>query len=277
MANFPTPESLPDFLAWKPPYVQQLISHRLLVPQGKIEIFGPYKSWKSMTAIDLAFSLSTGTPWLGMNTHMSTVLVVQLEIPKFAYQDRIRKYALGNHSNPSTNLYLQTIRNLKLDKGWGKELMYQWITMSQAQVIIIDPLYKVISGRLTDEWDMRQFTDSMDEVIDKTGVSVVIIHHEGKEMVIEGEKYDRGADASFGSAVLGWWIDSSIQLRAEFEGSNNINVRFPLLRLSEDDIKPMKVNINRNNLVFTKMEQEETNDIYIQLPNMPTLPINPNV
>ncbi len=251
----PKPESLEDFLSWKPPHISWLISNGLLIPQGKIIIFGPYKSWKSMTAIDLAFKLSTGKPWLGFNTTLSTVLVIQLEIPKAAYQQRINKYAFGNKLNPSTNLYLMTIRNLKLDKGWGLSLLDQWITQIQPQVVIIDPIFKVVSGRLTDEYDVRQFTDRMDEIIEKHKVSLVLIHHEGKDWVVDGERYDRGADASFGSAVFGWWCDSSIELRAVSEGSNMVTVKFPLLRLAEDDIKSMTVEINRSNLVFTKVEE----------------------
>ena len=117
----------------------------------------------------------------------------------------------------------------------------------------------MVSGRLTDEYDIRQFTDRMDEIIDKHKVGMVLIHHEGKDMIIEGEKYDRGADASFGSAVFGWWCDSSIELRAEYIGSNRVEYRFPLLRLSPNDIKPFKVSINRDNLVFEKhLEQYGT-------------------
>jgi len=253
------PESLQDFLAWRPPHIQQLIGNGILIPQGKIIIFGPYKSWKSMTSIDLAFKLSTGKPWLGFTTTLSTVLIIQLEIPKAAYQTRVNKYAFGNKLNPSTNLYLMTTRNLKLDKGWGLALLEQWIIATQAQVVIIDPIYKVVSGRLTDEYDVRQFTDRMDEIIEKHRVSVVLLHHEGKDWVIEGERYDRGADASFGSAVFGWWCDSSIELRTISEGSNIVTMSFPLLRLAEDDIKPIQVTINRSNLVFSRDNKEVSN------------------
>jgi len=116
-------------------------------------------------------------------------------------------------------------------------------------------MFKVVSGRLTDEYDVRQFTDRMDEVIEKHRISLVIIHHEGKDWIVEGERYDRGADAAFGSAVLGWWCDSSIELRTEQEGSNKVDIRFPLLRLAEDEIPPMKIQINRNNLVFNVIEK----------------------
>ncbi len=262
----PMPESLSNFLAWKAPHIQQLIYGNILVPQGKIVIFGPYKSWKSMTAIDLGFKLSTGKPWLGFNTTLASVLIVQLEIPKFAYQKRVNKYAIGNHLNPASNLHFMTVRNLKIDRGWGKELLSQYIQHTQAQVVIIDPLYKVVSGRLTDEYDIRQAIDAIDEIIDKYRVSVILIHHEGKDWVIDGERYDRGADASFGSAVIGWWVDSAIELRTETEGSNIVNVRFPLLRLAEEDIPDLVMKVNKSNLVFTRIGQkareyeEETND-----------------
>ena len=249
MANFPTPESLPDFLAWKPPFTKQLIAGGLLIPQSRMILFGPYKSWKSMTAIDISFKLAGGKPWLGFPTTASRVLVIQLEIPKAEYQKRVQKYALGNHLNPS-NLNLVSIRNLKLDKGWGIALLDKWITQTKAQIVVIDPIYKVVSGRLTDEYDVRQFTDRMDEIMDRHSVSLILIHHEGKDWVVEGERYNRGADAAFGSAVFGWWCDSSIELRTESEGSNVVNYSFPLLRLAEADIQPFKVVINREDLTF---------------------------
>lgn len=245
------PESLQQFLSWKAPYIRQLIGSGLLIPQGKAIIFGPYKSWKSMTTIDLGFKLASGKPWLGFPTVPSTVLVIQLEIPKAAYQDRVRKYAMGNHLNPA-NLYFVTVRNLKLDKGWGIAMLDAWINSTNAQVVIVDPTYKVISGRLTDEYDVRQFTDRMDEIIERHKVSIVLVHHEGKEWIIDGERYDRGADAAFGSAVFGWWCDSSMELRPEFEGSNIVEYSFPLLRLAQDDIPSFKVIINREDLTFHK-------------------------
>jgi len=207
-----------------------------------------------MTAIDLSFKLASGKPWLGFPTVASTVLVVQLEIPKHGYQERVEKYSIGNKLTPDT-IYFHSVRNLKLDKGWGIAQLEEWIQYTHAQVVVIDPIYKVVSGRLSDEYDVRQFTDRMDEIIDKHKVSLVLIHHEGKDLVIEGEKYDRGADASFGSAVFGWWCDSSIELRSDGEGSSIVEYRFPLLRLSQTDIQPFKVSINRDNLVFTKQER----------------------
>ncbi len=214
-----------------------------------------------MTAIDLAFRLSSGKPWLDFNTHMSTVLVIQLEIPKAEYQLRVNKYAFGNKLNPADNLHFMTIRSLKLDKGWGIELLRQWIDYTHAQVVIVDPVFKVVSGRLTDEYDVRQFEDRLDEVIESHRVSFILVHHEGKDWVIDGVRYDRGADASFGSVFFGAWIDTQVELRAESEGSNRVDIRFPLLRLAEDDIPDMKIQVNRSNLV-TSIIHRDKKEVY---------------
>jgi len=249
------PESLSEFLAWKPPVIRYYVGKGLLVQEGKMILFGAYKSWKSMTAIDLAFRLATGTPWLGFQTSKATVLTIQMEIPKFEYQKRVNKYAFGNQLAPMDNLYLVTAPALKLDKGWGVALLDQWICDCRPQVVIIDPVYRVVSGRLTDEYDVRQFTDRIDELINKHHISVVLVHHEGKELIVEGERYDRGADASFGSAVFGWWAQTSVEVRkVGGENSSTINVRFPLTSLADEEVKPITVDINRNNLRFTIKE-----------------------
>lgn len=248
------PESLTDFLAWKPPHIKQLVGCGLLIPQGKAILVGKYKSWKSMTAIDLGFKLASGQRWLGFPTHMSTVLAIQLEIPKFAYQERVLKYVLGNKLNPS-NLYFITAPTLKLDKGWGIAQLDAWINEIHPQVIIIDPIYRVVTGRLTDEYDVRQFTDRIDDIIERHKVSVVLVHHEGKDMIVEGERVDRGADASFGSAVFGWWAQTLIELRkVGGDNSSTIQVSFPLTSLAVEELKPLTVEINRDNLVFTVKE-----------------------
>ncbi len=253
------PESLGQFLAWRAPHIKTLIGANILIPQGKLILCGAYKSWKSMTAMDMAFCLSSGRPWYGFNTTQSTVLVVQLEIPKYAYQDRVIKYFRNHEGQPIDNIYFVHTRNLKIDKTWGRDTLKYWIDVTGAQIVVIDPAYKVISGHLIDEYDVGRFTDTIDEIIEEKKVSFVIVHHEGKSMYVEGEKVDRGADASYGSAKFGWWTDTQINLRTQQEGGNVIDMSFPLLRLAVNDIKPFTFKVNRDTLEFN-----------MQLPEFPT-------
>ena len=123
----------------------------------------------------------------------------------------------------------------------------------QATNPYFDPLYKVVSGRLNDDFDMRQFADRMDDFIDRHKVALILVHHEGKDMIIDGERFDRGADASFGSSVMGWWVDTAIELRAKADNSNIVDIRFPLVRLSQDDIKPFRLEFVRKNLTIKRL------------------------
>jgi len=250
------PESLGQFLVWKPPYIKTLIGSNILIPQGKLILCGAKKSWKSMTAMDMAFCLSAGRPWFGLPTTKSTVLVVQSEIPKFAYQDRIKKYYFNHEGQPLDNLYFITARNLKIDKPWGRDTLKAWIDMTQAQVVVIDPAYKAISGHLVDEYDVGRFTDTIDEIIDEKKVAFIIVHHESKTTFTEGMAIDRGADASYGSVRFEWWTDSQINLKAHSEGSNIVDISFPLLRLAINEIPSFTFEVNRDTLKFN-MEVKE--------------------
>ena len=250
------PESLGQFLAWKPPYIKTLIGSNILIPQGKLILCGAYKSWKSMTAMDLAFCLSMGRPWFGLPTTKSTVLVVQLEIPKAAYQDRVKKYFFNHEGQPIDNLHFITAHNLKIDKPWGRDTLKMWIDMTQAQIVVIDPAYKVISGHLVDEYDVGRFTDTIDEIIDDKKVAFIVVHHEGKTMYAEGEAVDRGADASYGSAKFGWWVDTQVNLKTRSIGSNMVDISFPLLRLAVNEIPSFTFKVDRDTLKFN-MEVKE--------------------
>lgn len=246
------PESLGQFLVWKAPYIKTIIGSNILIPEGKIMLCGAYKSWKSMTSMDIAFCLSSGRPWFGFPTTQSTVLVIQLEIPKAAYQDRVVKYFKSHPGQPIDNLHFVSTRRLKLDRGWGKDTLRTWIDMTQAQVVIIDPIYKVMSGHLIDEWDVGQFTDTIDDIIDEKKVSFILVHHEGKAQYVDGERLERGADASYGSAKFGWWVDTQMNLRVQSEGSNVVDISFPLVRLAHDDILPFTYEVSRADLTFRR-------------------------
>jgi len=251
------PESLGQFLIWKPPFIRTLIGSNILIPQGKLILCGAKKSYKSMTSMDMSFCLSAGRPWFGFPTVKSTVLVVQLEIPKFAYQDRVKKYFFNHEGQPIDNLFFQHTRNLKLDKPWGRDTLKTWIDTCQAQIVVIDPAYKVTSGHLVDEFDIGKLTDTLDEIIEEKKVSFIIVHHESKDIyTTDGVKINRGADASYGSAKFGWWVDTQINLDRRGEHGSTIDISFPLLRLATNDIPPFTFKVDRDTLKFS-MEVKE--------------------
>ena len=254
------PESLGQFLVWKPPHIKTLIGANILIPQGKLILCGAYKSWKSMTAMDMAFCLSMGRSWFGFPTNLCTVLVVQLEIPKFAYLERVQKYFQHHMGQPLSNLFFVSTRLLKLDRPWGRDMLKMWIDMTQAQVVVIDPIYKTVSGHLVDEYDVGIFTDTIDEIIEDKKVSFILVHHEGKPVFVDGAKLDRGPAASFGSAKFGWWTDTQIGLETQVPGGSIVDMSFPLLRLAVNDIPPFTYEVDRDTLTFN-IKLEELKDL----------------
>ena len=76
------PQSLQTILSQPPNYPRALIGGGLLFASTKMIIYGRYKSLKSMLGLDMAFSLASGTSWLGFDPPKdgSKVLYLQLEI-----------------------------------------------------------------------------------------------------------------------------------------------------------------------------------------------------
>ena len=83
-------ETLQELLIWNPPPVHQYVAGHILIGQSKLCIFGPPKSFKSLIAQQLGFSIATGKPWLGYTTRQAKVMYLQCEISKPSFRQRVR-------------------------------------------------------------------------------------------------------------------------------------------------------------------------------------------
>jgi hypothetical protein len=76
--------------------------------------------------------------------------------------------------------------------------------------IIIDPIYKVITGDENNATEMSQFCSYFDSVATEIGVSVIYCHHHSKGAA---GKYANAADRSSGSGVFARDPDAILDLR----------------------------------------------------------------
>jgi hypothetical protein len=60
---------------------------------AKFSLSGASKSFKSWVLLNLAISVASGEPWLCFKTSKATVLIVNLEIPEWSVQQRLRALA----------------------------------------------------------------------------------------------------------------------------------------------------------------------------------------
>lgn len=239
---------LNELMNWKPPFQKYVIDKGLLLPQTKLILFGKYETWKSMLTIHTAFCIATGKDWFGFATSKSPVYILQIEVPQAELQKRVIKYVQGN-SITSQDIFFASEHYFKLDRGYGYAELEKELSRTQAQILILDPLYKLVSGRMTDEYDMRIFMDKMDELIHKFKLSLIMVHHDRKHQIINGELVSFGAEDMFGTSIFIDWCDTSIKTTlGSIDG--DVTLSFEKARHAEDELKPIQIHINRSNLTF---------------------------
>ena len=203
-----------------------------------------------MLSIHTAYTIANGRDWFGLKTHACPVYVLQTEIPQAQLRTRVIKYTIGNKVT-SDKVWFATEHYLKLDKGYGISELEKEIIRTQPGLLIVDPLYKIVSGKMTDDYDMRQFLDRMDMLMAKYGFALILIHHERKRQVFGGQVVDMGADDMFATSIFIDWADSAV--RSSIKADNEILLTIEKARYAEREMKPISVKIDRNNLNFTRM------------------------
>jgi len=243
-------QTIKEFLTWQPPHQSYIIDKGILPPQSKLILFGRWQTWKSMLLMHMAFTLATGQDWFGYKTIASPIYLLQTEIAKAEFLKRIKKYIGGNKSTPD-NIYLRTEGYIKLDRSYGAMDLEKEIQETQPQILMLDPVYAIMSGKIVDEHDVRFLTDWLNKIIDKYKLSVVLIHHDRKPLVIGGEIYS-SADDIFGSSIFLDWTDTAIRTTNTGKDAE-VMLSFEKVRHAEEELKPIRVRINRSDLTFMVM------------------------
>jgi KaiC/GvpD/RAD55 family RecA-like ATPase len=216
-------------LARVPFYVQDW-----LPKQGKVLIYGQAKAGKSYLAVQLARCVGSGLPFLGIPTMAGRVLYLQFELGAEVLQGRL-KASRQDHKN----VVVGTTFSLKLDTAPGKKTLYEMVEGVAPNVLILDPLYKTIRGEENESHDMLIICDLLDELMDayskQTGMSVVIMHHTGKDL-------SKGAR---GSSVLEDWADTVIEQRRISKQGEALRVRLTpkLMRHAASPPEPIEAEL----------------------------------
>ena len=198
-----------DLIDNRPPLAPELIGG-LLRKGHKMIVSGASKSGKSFLLIELAISISEGLDFLDFKCQKSNVLYVNLEIDRPSCFDRIFKIydALGIKKPTKGALSVWNLRGhaMPLDK-----LVPKLIRRTKGRdfdCIIIDPIYKVITGDENNASEMGYFCNQFDRIADETGASVIYAHHHSKGA--QGGK--TAQDRSSGSGVFARDPDAIVDL-----------------------------------------------------------------
>ena len=212
--------TLGDVLANMPTLAPELIEGIVRVGH-KLLISGSSKAGKSFLLMQLAIAISEGTKWLGFQCKKSKVLYVNLEIDESSFAHRfdtiykamkftpkhkndIKIWNLRGKAMPLDKLVPKLIRKVK-DDGYG--------------AIIIDPIYKVITGDENNASDMGAFSNQFDVICNETGAAAIYSHHHSKG----AQGFKRAMDRASGSGVFARDPDAQldmIELELEEEFKN---------------------------------------------------------
>jgi RecA-family ATPase len=244
-----------ELLAWKPPPVIPIVGGGLILPESKVFIYGRYKSWKSMIAMHTAFCIATGKPWFGFKTTATTTLLLQTEITDVNYRTRVDKYVNGNSGVDIDNLHIWHEPYIKVDKGFGYTQLENEIMKVKPGVVILDPLFEIVSGRLTDEFDMRQFTDRMNILVAKYHFALVLIHHDRKDQIFEGQVVNTGSQSMYGTVYFLGWCDTAIRIESREEYAK-LRLVPDVIRNAESEVMPFTVKVDSDTLRFNLLQEE---------------------
>ena len=256
------PRQLGEFLRWKPIYPTPFISGGILYPRNRLMLYGRYKALKSMMFLALGRALACGQSWMGFDTPKEgiRVLYLQLEIPELLLHKRMARMELGWSATGSKrmgemlreNFYVWTEPYMKLDHEPGIAALRQRIEAIRPAAILIDPVYKIISGNILDPNHIRQFCDNIDVLLGDYELSVLLAHHARKSAISEDSSYDLGSDDMLGAAVFSYWADTVIKIAKTGEKNNQIGLQlnFDVIRHAEEEIEPKAIVFDREDLMF---------------------------
>lgn len=216
--DLPDIESLEDVFDNLPELSPPIIEG--VLRQGhKMLIAGPSKAGKSFSLIALSIAIAEGEKWLGWQCTQGKVLYVNLELDRPSALHRFKDVyqAMGIRPDNIANIDIWNLRGkvVPMDK-----LAPKLIRRAQKKgfsAVIIDPIYKVLTGDENSAEQMAHFTNQFDKVATELGVSVIYCHHHSKG----GQGGKKSMDRSSGSGVFARDPDAIIDL-VELELSEDV-------------------------------------------------------
>lgn len=207
--DLPEPEGLDSIWDNMPDLAPPLIDG-VLREGHKMLIAGPSKAGKSFALINLCISIAEGREWFGFDCHQGKVLYVNLELDRASCLHRF-KDVYKALKQPPTNISNITIWNLRGKSLPMDQLAPKLIRRAQKKgykAIVIDPIYKVITGDENSADQMANFCNQFDKVCTELKCAVIYCHHHSKGS--QGAK--RSMDRASGSGVFARDPDAIIDL-----------------------------------------------------------------
>lgn len=217
--DLPDPENLADVWDNLPQLAPPLIDG--VLRQGhKMLIAGPSKAGKSYALIELCIAIAEGGMWLeSFKCAKGKVMYVNLELDKASCLHRFFDVykALGIPSDHIRSIDIWNLRGHSVPMDKLAPPLIRRASKKDFIAIVIDPIYKVITGDENSADQMAHFCNQFDKVCTELGCAVIYCHHHSKGA--QGGK--RSMDRASGSGVFARDPDALLDL-TELEVSDTL-------------------------------------------------------
>ncbi|MBR0484733.1 MAG: AAA family ATPase, partial [Oscillospiraceae bacterium] len=208
-------DDLPEFenfadISSNMPELSPFLIQDVLRQGHKMLIAGASKTGKSFLLIELCIAIAEGSKWLNWNCAKGKVLYVNLELDKAScahrFQDVYQKLKASLDSQKNIDIW-----NLRGVSEPMNKLVPKLVRRAKKKgyiAIIIDPIYKVITGDENSAEQMADFCNQFDKICNQLNCAVIYCHHHSK-----GSQWGKkSVDRASGSGVFARDPDAFLDL-----------------------------------------------------------------
>lgn len=189
----------------------------ILYKNDFVQLIAEDKQGKSILCMQMAASLSSGTPFLGTYEVPEAVPIWYFshEGKDAEMQGRLQRIQTLAPVNPD-NFQLFCGSAFRWNEQ-GNEYVFEWLLETYKdnlpKVIFIDPLYAASVGDLNANAAMGDFIKAVRVMAEACDAAVFLVHHMKKnQRDSEGKHFTRSDGDGYGSAVFKWAVDSVLYL-----------------------------------------------------------------
>ncbi|MDE7212078.1 MAG: AAA family ATPase, partial [Lachnospiraceae bacterium] len=207
--DLPDPENLAAEWGSLPELAPPLIDG--ILRQGhKMLIAGPSKAGKSFALIEMCIAIAEGRRWLSWQCCRGRVLYVNLELDRASCLHRFADvYAvLGWEPLHLSNIDIWNLRGKSVPMDRLAPKLIRRALKKNYIAVVIDPIYKVITGDENSANQMADFCNQFDKVCTELGCAVIYCHHHSKG----GQGAKKSMDRASGSGVFARDPDALLDL-----------------------------------------------------------------
>lgn len=195
-------DNLPEL---SPPLIEGILrqGHKMLVA-------GPSKAGKSFALIELCCCIAEGADWFGFGCTQGKVLYVNLELDRASCLHRFKDVYTNLKLEPKNvnNIDIWNLRGKSIPMDKLAPKLIRRASKKNYIAIVIDPIYKIITGDENSADQMSHFCNQFDKVCNELGSAIIYCHHHSKGA--QGGK--QSMDRASGSGVFARDPDALLDL-----------------------------------------------------------------